>query len=111
MGTVREPKQRNMSSNVQLSQTKKYKIPRKWNPPLNFPPTFWDKLAKVLLTCRALREIDRRHCQKSATRTTISTDVVARDLCRFARSGGPDLSHLRDVSFSDAHLVVAYPYG
>src|SRR4051812_28424773 len=64
--------------------------------PSNFPPEFWDKLSKVPLTHRALRERDRRNDTHPAPKP-LAPAVYATDLARFARRGGPDLRHLRGV--------------
>ncbi|KAM3499048.1 hypothetical protein MY11210_009636, partial [Beauveria gryllotalpidicola] len=62
----------------------------------NFPPKFWDKLSKVWLTPRALREKDRRNgAWPPATRCSASSTATSTTLARFARRGGPDLRHLR----------------
>ncbi|KAM3518110.1 hypothetical protein NHJ13051_008429 [Beauveria bassiana] len=62
----------------------------------NFPPKFWDKLSKVWLTPRALREKDRRNgAWPPATRCSASSTTTSTTLARFARRGGPDLRHLR----------------
>ncbi|OAQ74389.1 hypothetical protein VFPFJ_10935 [Purpureocillium lilacinum] len=61
-----------------------------------FAPSFWDNLSKVSLTCLALREIDRRNEERQHLPTpAASEEVVAKDIARFARHGGPDLRHLR----------------
>ncbi|GAB1312200.1 WW domain-containing protein [Madurella fahalii] len=60
----------------------------------NFPPEFWDNLSKVWLTRRALRELDRRNSAQPAPRP-VAPAVYTTDLARFARSGGPDIRHLR----------------
>ncbi|KAM3556124.1 hypothetical protein MY1884_005224 [Beauveria asiatica] len=70
-------------------------------PASNFPPKFWDNLSKVWLTRRALRELDRRNdCRRNDAQppATVSADLISAsspNLARFARRGGPDLSHLR----------------
>ncbi|KAI1425509.1 hypothetical protein F5Y12DRAFT_795848 [Xylaria sp. FL1777] len=61
----------------------------------NFSPEFWDNLSKVWLAPRALRELDRRHSIRPATKPATSEDIYSKDLARFARHGGPDLRHLR----------------
>lgn len=62
----------------------------------NFPPEFWDELSRVWLTRRLVKEVGRRNYmdvplvyERPQTRIT---------LARFARHGGPDLRHLRNVS-------------
>lgn len=66
------------------------------------PAAFWDSLSKVWLTHNALRELDRRNTQISAIQATQSLRPVTsndgKDIRRFARQGGPDLSELRGVS-------------
>ncbi|EED23188.1 conserved hypothetical protein [Talaromyces stipitatus ATCC 10500] len=63
------------------------------------PAAFWDNLSKVWLTHNALRELDRRNTQISAIQATRSSRPVTskdrKDIRRFARQGGPDLSELR----------------
>lgn len=89
------------------------------------PPAFWDSLSKIWLTKGALKELDRRNtqpvsnppspCQRAyrpVTRrffTTLKptqsvydflhscTPRTLKDLKKFARHGGPDLSDLRGV--------------
>ncbi|ROW07129.1 hypothetical protein VPNG_07370 [Cytospora leucostoma] len=65
--------------------------------PRNFKPdTFYDRLSKIHLTHRALREFNRRNAhlqpQSLPTAQPIWSDT---DLGQFARHGGPDLSSLR----------------
>ena len=67
-------------------------------------PSFWNTLSRVWLTRGSLKEFDRRHIQEAGQRCHIpipysnSPDGRARQrLKRFARRGGPDLSHLRGV--------------
>ncbi|KIE02323.1 hypothetical protein MAJ_01981, partial [Metarhizium majus ARSEF 297] len=60
----------------------------------NFSPTFWDKLSKVWLTPRALRELDRRNNSHSLLPSVVPGETPT-ELTRFARHGGPDLNHLR----------------
>ena len=69
------------------------------------PPGFWDNLSKVHLTKGALREFDRRKlsnpCQvaRCSVHTVVPlTDQNPSHLKRFARHGGPDLTHIRGVS-------------
>ncbi|KAI1146232.1 hypothetical protein F4825DRAFT_441339 [Nemania diffusa] len=63
---------------------------------LNFPPEFWDRLSKVPLTRRALRELDRRNGIKSANVTPVlQEEVFSSNLARFAMYGGPNILHLR----------------
>ena len=71
-----------------------------------YPPKFWDTLSTVRLTCRALREIERRTAQSrfapvtNVTRTNTSRRILRSDsrrLAKLAKDGGPDLSALRGV--------------
>ncbi|KAF2963358.1 hypothetical protein GQX73_g10212 [Xylaria multiplex] len=62
--------------------------------PQNFPPQFWDRLSKVWLTPRALRELDRRNSIQPR-RKSKTPDVYTTTLARFAQRGGPDLCHIR----------------
>lgn len=62
-------------------------------------PIFWDTLSKVWLTRAALQEIDRRSELHQATKRS-PPDLGEKaniDTTYFARHGGPDLSHLRNV--------------
>ncbi|RSM19190.1 hypothetical protein CDV31_001866 [Fusarium ambrosium] len=65
-----------------------------------YPPEFYDRLSKINLTHRALRELDRRTRTRrsrpaSPIRHALSRTATSRELARFARHGGPDLRHLR----------------
>ncbi|KAK2598209.1 hypothetical protein QQS21_005686 [Conoideocrella luteorostrata] len=60
----------------------------------NFSPQFWDKLSKIWLTPRALRELNRRNNAKLRPRTK-SAALISTTLARFARRGGPNLQHLQ----------------
>lgn len=81
-----------------------------------YPPAFYDNLSKIWLTKEALKGLDRRNTQAtaSASRTPQKQSSIAVEqgkanyLCsndpeilkaweRFARHGGPDLSDLRSV--------------
>jgi hypothetical protein len=68
------------------------------------PPTFWDTLSKVRLSRSALKEFDRRTIQETSqpcSRPILLAQVsAAQRLQRFARRGGPDVSHLRGVILS-----------
>ena len=68
---------------------------------------FWDSLSKHFLTHRALEEFDRResvqreyHTSRAATASS-----APRDLKRFARAGGPDLSDIVGVC-----ILIFSPY-
>ncbi|KAI1362322.1 hypothetical protein F5Y08DRAFT_312430 [Xylaria arbuscula] len=62
----------------------------------NFPPEFWDRLSKVFLTGRALRELDRRNAIQSLPAPPKSEEeLFSGTLSRFARGGGPSLVDLR----------------
>ncbi|KAK5189051.1 hypothetical protein LTR96_010934 [Exophiala xenobiotica] len=72
------------------------------NLPRHRPPSFWDTLSKIRLSRGALREFDRRNIEEKVQSPCTITPKVeyptgrARLLVkRFARRGGPDLSHLR----------------
>lgn len=54
---------------------------------------FWDNLSKVPFCCEALRELDRR--TKTRPLAPVPVLVRTKDLGRFSRHGGPDLTHLR----------------
>ncbi|KAI3390238.1 hypothetical protein diail_11349, partial [Diaporthe ilicicola] len=71
-----------------------------------YPPEFWDRLSKISLSHRALKELDRRtrtrRCDPSPPsppaspgRRVFSRATTSRELARFARHGGPDLRDLR----------------
>ncbi|KAJ3576628.1 hypothetical protein NPX13_g3637 [Xylaria arbuscula] len=62
----------------------------------NFPPEFWDRLSKVFLTGRALRELDRRNAIQSLPAPPKSEEeLFSGTLSRFARCGGPSIVDLR----------------
>jgi hypothetical protein len=63
---------------------------------LNFSPDFYDGLSHVSITPLALRELHRRTAGREETSAV--PHERPRDLTRFARRGGPDLCHLRNVS-------------
>lgn len=99
------------------------------------PPAFWDNLSQLWLTKRALRELDRRNAQatppplslcpesyRPLTRHTLAeqrkknplaashflehcTAKCSKDISRFAKHGGPDLSDLRSVCVANYLLV------
>lgn len=58
-----------------------------------FPPEFWDGLEYVPLTVAALAEVNRRNGLRPPPRNP--TPERPEELTRFARQGGPDLTHLR----------------
>ncbi|KAG5744475.1 hypothetical protein H9Q70_012822 [Fusarium xylarioides] len=68
-----------------------------------YPPEFYDRLSKISLNRRALKELDRRtrarrlHPSPSVSPSAgiLSCTTRPRDLARFARHGGPDLRNLR----------------
>ena len=69
------------------------------------PASFWNSLTKIWLTRSALREFSRREaCSESAPKRRAATSISQPGIParshneRFARHGGPDLSHLRGVS-------------
>ena len=61
----------------------------------------WDSLSRVWLAHDALREFDRRNrllAAKSPQKVDkLEPQIPVRDIERFARRGGPDLSDLRQV--------------
>ena len=82
--------------------SKKFKSTKKHHSASNFPPAFYDSLSKVWLTRRALRELDRRNQLTSSVCAQAPAPKPVRrlnrkDLERFARHGGPELSNLRGV--------------
>lgn len=69
------------------------------------PPEFWDKLSRVPLCRRALREFNRRAVRPVASKRRVKRDVedsLVKQLKLFARRGGPDLRSIRGVSFVSA---------
>lgn len=74
------------------------------HPSQNKTPTdFWDKLSRVPLCRRALREFNRRAVQSTAPIPRPKREIErsqVQQLKRFARRGGPDLSRIRGVSFA-----------
>lgn len=74
------------------------------------PPAFWDNLSRLWLTPRALREFDRRARQRDSHQQRNPGNlksVGAPSLKRFARHGGPDLSHIRAVIRADSQYMTA----
>lgn len=66
--------------------------------------SYWDSLSQLRLTSSALRELNRRHAllrtKPSSTRdVTHKREQHPKDITRFARRGGPDLSDVRKVCF------------
>lgn len=76
--------------------SKKLKASETVDKPSNFPPEFYDKLSKIWLTPRALRELDRRNGSLTP-KPTVRLGSRVPEPARFARGGGPDLSDLRGV--------------
>lgn len=77
-------------------------------------PSFWDTLSKIRLSRSSLREFERRNIGKKiqspytpTTKIEYPTGRSRLRLKRFARRGGPDLSHLRGVCLS--HVDVSSP--
>ena len=62
------------------------------------PPSFWDNLSRQWLTTRTLGEWNRRTALAAALDLPPRIDHQDWGLERFARQGGPDLSHVRGVS-------------
>ncbi|KAF1958942.1 hypothetical protein CC80DRAFT_533898 [Byssothecium circinans] len=83
------------------------------------PPEFWDKLSRVPLCPRALREFNRRTIRPIAPQRRGKRDVddsQINQLQRFARRGGPDLRSVRGYpelnskrSRSSTKLTPFYP--
>ncbi|KIW41742.1 uncharacterized protein PV06_07266 [Exophiala oligosperma] len=68
-------------------------------------PSFWDTLSKIRLSRSSLREFERRNIGKKiqspytpTTKIEYPTGRSRLRLKRFARRGGPDLSHLRGLA-------------
>ncbi|KAI1120986.1 hypothetical protein F5Y10DRAFT_289082 [Nemania abortiva] len=70
------------------------KKPR-FNAQPNFPPGFWDRLSKIPLTRRALRELDRRNGMHPRPPPTSQEEAFSGSLAKFARRGGPNLVYLQ----------------
>ncbi|KAK5442639.1 hypothetical protein LTS15_010957 [Exophiala xenobiotica] len=73
--------------------------------PRHRPPSFWDTLSRIRLSRGALREFDRRNIQETdqppctlIPKVEYPIGRARLRLKRFARSGGPDLSHLRGLA-------------
>lgn len=62
----------------------------------NFTPEFWDELSRVWLTRRLVKEV--RHRNYMDVPPIYERPPGRITLARFARHGGPDLRHLRNVS-------------
>ena len=65
------------------------------------PSSFWDNLSRQWLTCRTLREFDRRTVWPAVSvppYRTVKEDINPAKLKRFARHGGPSLGDIRGVS-------------
>ncbi|KIW39814.1 uncharacterized protein PV06_08398 [Exophiala oligosperma] len=64
-------------------------------------PSFWNRLSKVHLTRGALREFDRRASRARQLLSTLCSSIDSssgpgtKSVKRFARHGGPNLTHLR----------------
>lgn len=98
MATTRNRKRRSKGDTTQAhSPEKSIRSTSTLKQASNFPPEFWDTISKVVLTSRALREIDRRHGNRSSATSAPPDSTVPTTLARFARHGGPDLRHLRAV--------------
>lgn len=80
-----------------MSHVKKSKRHRRPSELSNFPPEFYDRLSKIWLTTRALRELDRRN-RLSRKERPRNYDRSLPSLSRYARHGGPDLTEIRGVS-------------
>ncbi|KAK0655232.1 hypothetical protein B0T16DRAFT_317809 [Cercophora newfieldiana] len=83
----------------QLSQhsppTKRVKSTSQHHDSWQYPPEFWDGLSKIWLTRAALEELDRRTARRPSFPPPGPSGQDTRELGRFARHGGPDLSDLR----------------
>ncbi|KAH8726657.1 hypothetical protein GQ44DRAFT_758609 [Phaeosphaeriaceae sp. PMI808] len=76
----------------------------------NTPPEFWDKLSRVPLCRRALREFNRRAVQPTAPQQRAKRDVEdskVKQLQRFARRGGPDLSNIRGYPEQESQVKMS----
>ena len=63
--------------------------------------SFWDSLSRLWLAPDALRELDRRNAfleiRPPQIDRKVEHQVLSRDIEKFARRGGPDLSDIRQV--------------
>jgi hypothetical protein len=87
--------------------------------PANYPPEFYDKLSKVWLTSRALRELNRRNEQRPPPKTKPAAEAVkprgaklaalaklgVSEKAQFAAAGGPDLSDLKGVCVPNCFII------
>jgi hypothetical protein len=67
-------------------------------------PGYWNRLSKVHLTRGALREFDRRTLKAEQPALTPQSSINTsgpgtKSVKRLSRHGGPDLTHIRGVSF------------
>ncbi|KAI0425023.1 hypothetical protein F5Y09DRAFT_322757 [Xylaria sp. FL1042] len=82
-----------------------------------YPPEFWDRLSEISLTHRAVEEHNRRlRLQHHPSPPLpwpkeraehLARTFPARDLARFARQGGPDLSDLRGYPITKRQPSIA----
>ncbi|KAI1145221.1 hypothetical protein F4825DRAFT_444462 [Nemania diffusa] len=72
------------------------------------PPEFWDRLSRVPLVPRALKEFDRRNrtrlCFPSPAIISEPGVTGANELLQFASNGGPDLSDLRGYALRSSKM-------
>ncbi|KAI9899450.1 hypothetical protein N3K66_005911 [Trichothecium roseum] len=69
----------------------------------------WDEAPKIYLTKLALREIDKRNALRKRPMKIVKQKLMTNNLSRFARRGGPDLSHLRGLSTRPVEEALATP--
>lgn len=100
-----EPSQADIDPPAKRAKTKS-EIEREAWESWEYPPEFYDRLSKVSLSRRALKELDRRtHTRRCHPSPPV---IRPRDLAQFARHGGPDLRHLRGVSRRERSLRIVF---
>lgn len=86
----------NISTFIMSPSKQPEKRPRLPNDVHNFSPEFYDRLPKIWLTRRALRELNYRNRTRRIEIPTTHYETLP-SLSRFARQGGPDLKDIRGV--------------
>lgn len=74
-----------------------------------FPSAFYDELSEIPLTLNILLELDQRNDARAKTEKRASVvGSLPKDISRFARRGGADLQHLRQVWQDDGLYFTTY---
>ncbi|KAJ4393085.1 hypothetical protein N0V93_002292 [Gnomoniopsis smithogilvyi] len=95
------PVTRNKSSQANHKRPGQYSSGRntkKHHPPQNqdlHTPEYWDRLSRIPLVRKALRELDRRNDTLEPLVEDSESQLSYSSLKQFARHGGPDLSDIR----------------